>query len=163
MAAARFIIGMVLLFLLLGAAVWVFVAMNSDDNSKLICLTFGLPDEQTVEVHAEITTLMSSTDVMPYSIPEGGIDWPRWTTDHFVIRDPSGSQVPVHKAMRSSLVGEAVTRGLTDSFVVARVQKGVDYTYLYIPVVGGPEQYLYSFTAPDGPAERLRVRFEAIE
>ncbi len=163
MAAARFIIGMVLLFILLGAAIWVFTAMNSDDDSKLICLTFGLPDEQTVEVHAELTTLMAAQDTWAYSIPEGGIDWPRWTTEHFIIRDPSGTQVPIHKAMRSSLVSDAVTRGLTDSFVVARVQKGVDYTFLYIPVVGEPEQYLYSFTAPDGPAERLRVRFEALE
>ena len=161
MGAARFVIGLIFLALLGAGMYGVFVGLQGDDG-KLIGLAFGNSEEQTVEIHVELTTLMVGTDVYPYANVNGNTDWTKWANAHFLIKDPAGTQVQLKRQIKSNLVNEAQTRGYTESFLIGTLNQGTDYTFTYIPVVGEPETYQYSFTAPAEDTGRARVSFEKI-
>ena len=159
MQATRNIIGLVLLIALCAAAYFVFVAMQGDD-SKLIAIAFGNPDEQVIDIHIELTMSMVATDTLAYANVNGNTVWEKWAEAHYLIRDASGAQVPLRRAMKSNLTSDAQTRGFNDSFLIGKVKRGTEYTFTYLPVVGEPKQFVYSFTAPMEKLKRQRVSFK---
>lgn len=162
MAAARFIIGLVFVLILGALSVWVFIAMNADEG-RMISYALGNETEQTVEIHVEVTQMMSDTDTWAYANPESGqVRWPEWGGAHYVVTDPQGNQVEWTTDRRSNLVTEAQHRGFTVLFLKGTVNKGTPYTFSYIPIVGEPEEYRTSFTPTSENLGRQRVTFETV-
>lgn len=140
---------------------FIFAAMLPDE-SRMISLAFGNSDEDTVEIHVELSTLMAGEDTFAYMTGSGSIDRNAWANAHYLITDPAGTQVQLRHNIKSNLISDRDTRGYHDSFLIGELKPGTDYTFIYLPVVGEPEQYRYTFTAPATNEGRKRVTFEAM-
>jgi len=162
MAATRFIIGLIFLVILAGLSIWVFIAMQGDD-SRMIGYALGNETEQTVDIHIEVTQMMEGEDTWPYANPDSGqVRWPEWAEAHYVITDPQGAPVRFTTNRTSNLVSEADHRGFTVLFIKGTLQKGVPYTFTYIPVVGEPQQWRHTFTPTPANLGRQRVTFKPL-
>ncbi len=142
-------------------AYFIFAAMTPDEG-RMVSLAFGNATEDTVEIHIELSTLMAGEDTSAYSTGFTSIDRNAWANDHYLITDPSGQQVELRHNIKSNLISDRDTRGYHDSFLIGTLTPGTDYTFIYQPVVGQPEKYRYTFTAPDTDEGRKRVGFEKI-
>ncbi len=138
---------------------FIFASMAPDD-SRMIALAFGNSTEDTVEMHVELSMSMARADNLPYLDDAGSMDWSRWANDHYVVVDETGQQATFAKRMKSNLVSEMQTRGYDDGFLVCTLNKGVNYTFTYTPVIGEPDSFVYEFTAPTEDAGRKRVSFQ---
>ncbi len=154
----------VLLGILAVSFYFIFMSM-APDESKQMALMFGNSTDDEVEIHVELTMSMAGMDVFPYMTVEGSTDWKAWAKDHYVVTDKAGNQIEFSKNMNSNLQPKKdKMRGYHDSFLIGKLQKGTEYSFKYIPVVGEPEEFLYEFTSPaDAAGEgRTRVSFQPI-
>ena len=164
MGGARKLIGVLFLVVLIGLSVWVFMAMQGDD-SKMLGFALGDEDPEagTVEMHIEVTQMMENLDQEPFLNVNHNVILEDWAMAHYVVTDAQGHQVPLTGARRSDLVSDAEHRGFTTLFLIGKLQKGTPYTYTYIPVVGEPEKYAYTFTPGPDNMGRQKVKFKPVK
>lgn len=154
-----FILGLVAF----GAIYWL-TMKASEDPGYSFALAFGLPDDQgNIEMHVIIYGRTVRIDP-PRLDPKTGVElWSEWVTKHFDLRDDKGANVAFMRHGGSAVItGKDVGAGTPDFYLIAKVKKGANYVFDYLPTPVDGERFRYNFTAPTDPQPVKRPLFPPV-
>ncbi len=130
----------------------------SADPGRTIALVFGVPDEETIEIHAAVAPGMVAAEG-PRMDRNGNVLWDEWIAEHFDLRDEAGDKVPMHRRNFSDLIPANKVVGTPEFYVAAKLRIGGRYTFDYIPLVRVGKRYRHTFTAPEDDTSVKRPNF----
>lgn len=145
-----------------GLAGWYAFSKATDDHGMLIGLAFGVPDDESIEMHAIIPLRMTDVEGPRVNL-RGEVLWQEWVESHFAMYDDAGTSLPLKFRTSTDIIPALDLRGAPQGFVVAHIRQGVNHTFEHRPRMSEPKRYRYSFIAPDGEEPLTRPNFDPVE
>ena len=153
--------GMGFIVLLGGLLYWFLVFPPGQDHGTQIQMAFGNVSGDTVELHAVVNVVMAHKGAGK-QVSSKPMSWPEWIESHFVLQDQAGTRRELKRRNNTRLIRQDEIIGTQEFFLVAKLKVGTDYTLEYLPVLGEPARYHYSFTAPAAPQRVRSLIFEPV-
>jgi len=161
--------GLVILGVLVVAIAGIFwwqMAVVNEEPGQPIALVFGNTRDDTIEMHVVISVVMPRAETdrhcSAYTGADGGV-WRRWIAPHLLVTNAAGEPVEFDFQPRSSLVSDLKAGGVPEGYAVARLKRGADYTFDFVPCISAPARYRCQFAAPREPQEFRRVTFMPVK
>ena len=156
--------GLIAIVVLVGLAIAGGYAISNAnvDGGKTIGIAFGIPREGEIEMHAIISTRMTTADPPKISV-RGKTLWQEWVDEHFTMFDDAGGAVPLKYKGGTDIMTDLELRGFQQGFVVAHLKQGLDYAMEYRPEAANGGRYRHTFTAPTDKVSLTRPLFTPVE
>lgn len=148
---------------LLGVAIiagyFVLTGEMAEEQGPLVGVAFGLPENDTIEVHLVVSGSMVRVDP-PRMDLRGNILWDEWVEQHFQLRDEAGQPIKLIKQNASAVIPDHKAGGTPEFYLFARIKQSTKHNLSYRQVLSEGKAYQFDFTAPQEATDIRRVAFK---
>jgi len=153
------LIAVLVMMAMVGVGWWAVNSFTSQDSFQ-IALAFGIPQGNEIELHVVASMGMTAREPPRRDLSTGKVLWQEWVDRHFDLRDASQASIPFAFRQSTDVIPINQLVGTPEGYLLAKVKKGVQYTFDYYPRVGDLKCYRHTFTAPAGDVPVARILFE---
>lgn len=157
------VVGVILVGIMVGAQMFLLREINRDHGRDVLVAYDGAFDGNKIVMHLSVPVGVVVKDPMIEDEEGNKMTRQEWVDLHYILYDSNGVRLPLQVGGSSALLSKSRASIAAEFFLFADLERGGEYVFDFVPIIGEANTYRYEFTAPTGSRDSYHAKFLPFE